>query len=120
MPQIVALLGFYRADEPQGIRTQLTRDHDDENLATELSQIRKRCDEEYAAFLSAGGMQNQAVMWMQWYLRDACRRREYDRDVALSVQVIGIIDLMERIGVLKRDMHNGLYVVFADPFPMTE
>jgi hypothetical protein len=102
---------------PNGIRPLTDRDAEPENLADVLREVRRRFDEGYDAFLSAGGDREGAIKLLDRQLREAGKKYVFEIDTATAINVIGGIDMLERLGALTRDRFNGVYVAFAGPLP---
>ena len=117
MPTIAVIVVYYRFNEPDGIRLLIDRDSENENLADVMYEARKRFDEGYAAFIRAGGSRNGAIYLLDRQLREAGRIRSFKLDPISAVNVIGGIDMLERLGALKRDIYNGVYVAFTEKLP---
>jgi hypothetical protein len=118
--KIALLVSYYRFNEPNGIRLLTDRDAEHENLADVLREARRRFDEGYAAFLSAGGDREGAIKLLDRQLREAGKKYVSEIDTASAINVVGGIDMLERLGALKRNMYNGVYVSFIDMFPPSE
>jgi hypothetical protein len=115
--KIAVIVSYYRFNEPNGIRLLTDRDAENENLADVLRDARRRFDEGYAAFLSAGGDREGAIKLLDRQLREAGKKYMFEIDTVAAINVIGGIDMLERLGALKRDRFNGVYVSFIEMFP---
>ncbi|MEJ1966260.1 MAG: hypothetical protein WDO56_33800 [Gammaproteobacteria bacterium] len=120
MSKIAVIVSYYQFNEPGGIRLLTDRDAEHENLADVLHGIRNQFDDWYAAYLHTGGNRESAIALLDRQLRAAGRIFRFQIDTMSAINVIGGIDMLERLGSLKRDIYNGVYVAFIDAPPPSE
>jgi hypothetical protein len=118
--KIAVIVSYYRFNERDGIRLLTDRDAEHENLADVLEGIRSQFDEWYSEYLGTGGSRESSIALLNRQLRATGKICRFQIDTHYAVNVIGGIDMLERLGALKRDIYNGVYVSFLDTTPPSE
>jgi hypothetical protein len=106
VPTIAVILAYYRSNEPDGIRFLTDRDSEQENLADVLHMARRQFDDWYSTCLATGGSRVSAIALLDRQLRVTSKVCRFRIDSICAINVIGGIDMLERLGALRRDIHN--------------
>jgi len=114
VPTIAVIVAYYRFNEPDGVRLFIDRDSGGEDLADLVDTARRRFDDGYTEYIRSGGTRVGAIRLLDRQLRAVRNLSSHDFDTRAAVNVVGGIDLLERLGVLKRDIYNGVYIAVVE------